>query len=115
MCWSPGCWDELLPDWKEQGAPLNVPAADDRWVKPSPAAWREGSLTAEGSVKAITAVVQDVIMELQMIQAYAAERCSDGTHCRFYYLTQKHAVRLPTPPQMHNKGNLCHKPQVDMC
>ena len=25
--------------------------------------------------------------------------------CRFFYLTRKHAVRLPNPPQMHNKGN----------
>lgn len=24
---------------------------------------------------------------------------------RFYYFTPKHAIRLPTPPQMHNKGN----------
>ena len=32
-------------------------------------------------------------------------RNSNGADCRFYYLTQKHAVRLPTPPQMHNKGN----------
>ena len=25
--------------------------------------------------------------------------------CRFFFLTRKHALRLPTPPQMHNKGN----------
>ncbi|CAL5223469.1 g5989 [Coccomyxa viridis] len=49
----PRALHELLPDWKEQGAPLNVPASDDR----------------------------------------------------FYYLTRKYAFRLPTPPQMHNKGN----------
>jgi electron-transferring-flavoprotein dehydrogenase len=24
---------------------------------------------------------------------------------RFYYLTKTHALRLPTPPQMHNRGN----------
>ena len=24
---------------------------------------------------------------------------------RFFYLTRKHALRLPCPPQMHNKGN----------
>jgi electron-transferring-flavoprotein dehydrogenase len=44
---------ELIPDWKEQGAPLETPATEDR----------------------------------------------------FLYLTAKRAVRLPTPPQMHNKGN----------
>lgn len=26
----PRALHELLPDWKEQGAPLNVPASDDR-------------------------------------------------------------------------------------
>jgi hypothetical protein len=25
--------------------------------------------------------------------------------CRFFFLTRRHALRLPTPPQMHNKGN----------
>ncbi len=44
---------ELLPDWKERGAPLNTPAVEDR----------------------------------------------------FLYLTAKRAIRLPTPPQMHNHGN----------
>ncbi len=44
---------ELIPDWKEKGAPLKVEATDDR----------------------------------------------------FYFLTEKKAFRLPTPPQMHNKGN----------
>ena len=62
-------------------------------------------MTAEGVVKAIAAVVLGVNTGLQMRQAYATERCSDGAHCRFYYLTRKHAVRLPVPPQMHNKGN----------
>ena len=45
--------DELLPDWKERGAPLNTPAGDDR----------------------------------------------------FMLFTEKRALRLPTPPQMHNTGN----------
>jgi len=44
---------ELFPDWKERGAPLNTPAAHDR----------------------------------------------------FLFLTKRHAVRLPTPPQMRNEGN----------
>src|SRR5690606_37581928 len=45
--------DELIPDWKERGAPIHVPAREDR----------------------------------------------------FMFLTKKAAIRLPTPPQMHNKGN----------
>ncbi|MEZ5825360.1 MAG: NAD(P)/FAD-dependent oxidoreductase, partial [Geminicoccaceae bacterium] len=45
--------DELLPDWKELGAPLNVEAKEDEFV----------------------------------------------------FLTEKHAIRLLTPPQMHNEGN----------
>lgn len=45
--------DELIPDWKDQGAPLNSAATSDS----------------------------------------------------FYYMTEKKAVRLPTPPGMHNKGN----------
>ena len=49
----PRALDELIPDWKEKGAPLNTPAGDDK----------------------------------------------------FYFLTEKKALRLPTPPQMHNKGN----------
>ena len=44
---------ELLPDWRERGAPLRTPARHDR----------------------------------------------------FLYLTKSHALRLPTPPQMHNHGN----------
>ena len=44
---------ELLPDWKERGAPLTTPAGEDRFV----------------------------------------------------FLTAKRAIRLPTPPQMHNQGN----------
>ena len=44
---------ELIPDWREQGAPLDTPASDDR----------------------------------------------------FLYLTATRAIRLPTPPQMHNEGN----------
>jgi len=44
---------ELIPDWKERGAPLNTPAVEDR----------------------------------------------------FLYLTEKRAIKLPTPPQMHNHGN----------
>ena len=49
----PRALDELLPDWKALGAPLNTPAGEDR----------------------------------------------------FLFLTEKHAIRLPTPPTMHNHGN----------
>src|SRR5919205_279809 len=49
----PRALDELIPDWRERGAPLNTPATEDR----------------------------------------------------FLYLTQTRALRLPTPPQMHNHGN----------
>jgi electron-transferring-flavoprotein dehydrogenase len=45
--------DELIPDWKDKGAPLNTPADEDR----------------------------------------------------FLFLTKKRAIRMPTPPQMHNAGN----------
>src|SRR5215470_9046679 len=45
--------NELIPDWREKGAPLNTPAVDDN----------------------------------------------------FLLLTKKRALRLPTPPQMHNAGN----------
>ncbi|HYD67733.1 NAD(P)/FAD-dependent oxidoreductase, partial [Azospirillum sp.] len=44
---------ELIPDWKDKGAPLTTPARDDR----------------------------------------------------FLFLTPTRAIRLPTPPQMHNHGN----------
>jgi electron-transferring-flavoprotein dehydrogenase len=49
----PRALDELFPDWRERGAPLNTPATEDR----------------------------------------------------FLFLTKNHAMRLPTPPQMHNHGN----------
>ena len=49
----PRALDELIPDWREQGAPLVTPATEDR----------------------------------------------------FLLLTAKHALRLPTPPQMRNHGN----------
>ena len=49
----PRSLEELLPDWKERGAPLHTPAREDR----------------------------------------------------FLFLTKGGAVRLPTPPQMHNAGN----------
>jgi electron-transferring-flavoprotein dehydrogenase len=49
----PRALNELLPDWRERGAPLVTPATDDR----------------------------------------------------FLYLTKRRAFRLPTPPQMHNRGN----------
>lgn len=49
----PRALDELLPDWKNLGAPLNTPVVEDR----------------------------------------------------FLYLTASRAIRLPTPPQMHNEGN----------
>jgi electron-transferring-flavoprotein dehydrogenase len=49
----PRALDELIPDWRERGAPLVTPAQDDR----------------------------------------------------FLFLTESRAFRLPTPPQMHNRGN----------
>jgi len=49
----PRALDELLPDWKALGAPLNTPVVEDR----------------------------------------------------FLYLTAARAIRLPTPPQMHNESN----------
>ena len=49
----PRALNELIPDWRERGAPLNTPATEDR----------------------------------------------------FLYLTKTRALRLPTPPQMHNHGN----------
>jgi len=49
----PRTLSELIPDWKEKGAPLNVPVKSDA----------------------------------------------------FKYLTAQGAVKLPTPPQMHNAGN----------
>jgi len=45
--------DELIPDWRERGAPIKVAAAEDR----------------------------------------------------FLFLTETKSYKLPTPPQMHNKGN----------
>ncbi len=49
----PRALDELIPDWKERGAPLNTAAGDDRFI----------------------------------------------------FLTESKAIKLPTPPQMHNHGN----------
>jgi electron-transferring-flavoprotein dehydrogenase len=49
----PRALDELFPDWRDKGAPLNTPATEDR----------------------------------------------------FLYLTPTRSYRLPTPPQMHNRGN----------
>lgn len=49
----PRALNELIPDWREKGAPLNTPATEDR----------------------------------------------------FLFLTKTRALRLPTPPQMHNHGN----------
>ncbi len=49
----PKALDELIPDWKEKGAPLNTEALDDN----------------------------------------------------FLFLTKTGSIRMPTPPQMHNKGN----------
>ncbi|KNC97740.1 uncharacterized protein SPPG_06742 [Spizellomyces punctatus DAOM BR117] len=49
----PRALNELIPDWKEKGAPLNTPAAKDKML----------------------------------------------------FLTEKHAIPLPHPPQMNNKGN----------
>jgi electron-transferring-flavoprotein dehydrogenase len=49
----PRALSELIPDWKERGAPLLTPATEDR----------------------------------------------------FLFLTKRRAVPLPTPPQMHNRGN----------
>jgi hypothetical protein len=49
----PRALNELLPDWRARGAPLETEAIDDR----------------------------------------------------FLFLTERRALRLPTPPQMHNRGN----------
>jgi electron-transferring-flavoprotein dehydrogenase len=49
----PKALNELIPDWKEKGAPLHTEAADDN----------------------------------------------------FLFLTKTGSIRMPTPPQMHNKGN----------
>lgn len=49
----PRALDELLPDWRDRGAPLDTPVTKDS----------------------------------------------------FLYLTRSHAIPLPTPPQMHNRGN----------
>ncbi|MDH3691608.1 MAG: electron transfer flavoprotein-ubiquinone oxidoreductase [Gammaproteobacteria bacterium] len=49
----PRALNELLPQWKDQGAPLNSPVTQDR----------------------------------------------------FFFLTERKSIRLPTPPQMHNHGN----------
>ncbi|MEM7044306.1 MAG: electron transfer flavoprotein-ubiquinone oxidoreductase [Pseudomonadota bacterium] len=49
----PRALNELIPDWKEKGAPLNTEVTDDR----------------------------------------------------FLFLTESRAIKLPTPPQMHNDGN----------
>src|SRR5258708_2889495 len=49
----PRALDELLPDWRTLGAPLNTPASHDS----------------------------------------------------FLFLTERRALRLPTPPTMHNQGN----------
>jgi len=49
----PRALNELMPDWKEKGAPLTVPATEDHFI----------------------------------------------------FLTERSSFRLPTPPQMHNKGN----------
>jgi electron-transferring-flavoprotein dehydrogenase len=49
----PRALNELFPDWRERGAPLNTPATDDRLL----------------------------------------------------FLTKGNWLRLPTPPQMHNRGN----------
>lgn len=52
-CFETRALDELIPDWKEKGAPLNQPAGKDE----------------------------------------------------FLFLTKTGSFKLPTPPQMHNKGN----------
>jgi electron-transferring-flavoprotein dehydrogenase len=52
-CFETRALDELIPDWKDKGAPLNTPATDDS----------------------------------------------------FLFLTESKAIKLPTPPQMHNHGN----------
>ena len=49
----PRALNELIPDWKDKGAPLNTPAQEDH----------------------------------------------------FLFLTASRAIRMPTPPQMHNEGN----------
>src|ERR1700761_9778288 len=49
----PRALNELIPDWKDKGAPLDTPVGEDR----------------------------------------------------FMFLTATKAIRMPTPPQMHNHGN----------
>ena len=49
----PKALDELIPDWKQKGAPLNTEAKEDK----------------------------------------------------FLFLTKTGSFKMPTPPQMHNKGN----------
>ena len=52
-CFEPSALTELIPDWKEKGAPLNIPTIDDNFI----------------------------------------------------FLTETHALKMPTPPQMNNHGN----------
>ncbi|MDR2637817.1 MAG: electron transfer flavoprotein-ubiquinone oxidoreductase [Zoogloeaceae bacterium] len=52
-CFEPTTLTELIPDWKEKGAPLTVPTIDDNFI----------------------------------------------------LLTERHAFKMPTPPQMENEGN----------
>ncbi|MDR0673047.1 MAG: electron transfer flavoprotein-ubiquinone oxidoreductase [Zoogloeaceae bacterium] len=52
-CFEPTTLTELIPDWKEKGAPLTVPTIDDNFI----------------------------------------------------LLTERRAIKMPTPPQMENEGN----------
>ncbi|MBM3618771.1 MAG: electron transfer flavoprotein-ubiquinone oxidoreductase [Alphaproteobacteria bacterium] len=52
-CLEPRSLNELIPDWKDKGAPLNVPVEKDE----------------------------------------------------FLFLSEKSSIKMPNPPQMHNKGN----------
>ncbi len=58
----PRALNELIPDWKERGAPLNTPVSEDR----------------------------------------------------FLFLRETGAMRLPTPPQMHNTRQLHHQPRQSL-
>ncbi len=56
-------------------------------------------------------IISGAVLEPRSLQALLPESWQEApldtpvTHDKFYYLTQKHAYRLPTPKPMKNKGN----------
>ena len=56
-------------------------------------------------------IISGAVLELRSLQALLPENWQDAPldtpvkHDKFYYLTEKHAFRLPTPKPMRNKGN----------